>query len=129
MTPAIAAGRFAAAWLLGLGLGACFGFLRPLARKCPLLADLLFAPLLIFVWVYLSFGVCRGDIRPGITLGLLLGAICFYCTIGRLLQPVFDRFFQLLFLPFEKIIKKIRKFAKNMFAFGKKSATIVCVLF
>jgi hypothetical protein len=125
MTPAIAAGRFAAAWLMGLGLGFFFDFFRPIARKAPLLADLLFAPILLFAWVYLSFGICRGDIRPGITLGLLLGAVCFCCTLGRLLRPVFDRFFRLIFLPFEKIFKKIGKIAKNMFASGKKSATMV----
>ena len=42
--PGTAAGRFAAACLLGMGLGLWYGFLRPLRRSRPNTADLLLLP-------------------------------------------------------------------------------------
>ena len=80
--PAQAARQFGAACLLGLALGLFYGFLRPLGQRRRQLADLLFAPALVWAWLYLSFGICRGDIRLGCCMGLLLGAVLEEITIG-----------------------------------------------
>ena len=64
MTPvAVSAGQFAAACLLGMGLGLCYELLRPLRHKLPALSDGLFVLAALTAWVYLSFGICGGDIR------------------------------------------------------------------
>lgn len=125
--PEIAAQRFAMALLLGAGVGLYYGFLRPLRQKHPHFADLLFLPGLITAWLYLSFGVCLGDLRMAYTMGLFLGAVIWEITCGRLLRPVFrlfwrlvDRFFGILLLPAVKIFQYIRKFVKFLVASGKK---------
>ena len=129
--PLPAAVRFACALLLGAAVGLYYGFLRPLRRAHVHLADLLFFPGLFAAWLYLSFAVCRGDLRLAYTLGLLIGAVLWECTLGRLLRPVFFGFWRLLktlvgliLWPFRKIFQKIGQFAKFLFAIGKKRSTI-----
>ena len=84
-TPALAASRFAAACLLGLGLGLWYEFLRPLRPRHTNLSDLLFLPGAFWAWLYLSFGVCGGDLRLGYCAGLFVGAWVFRLLPGRLL--------------------------------------------
>ena len=124
--------RFLMACLLGLGLGLVYGFLRPLRRKRPILADLLFLPVMGYAWLYLGFAVCRGDLRLGYCIGLPLGAILWELTVGRLLRPVFDLFWRVIFRIcrgisriFKKFFKKMQKFLKILFAIWKKCYTIV----
>ncbi len=125
--PQIAARRFGMALLLGAAVGLYYGFLRPLRRRHPHIGDLLFAPGAITAWLYLSFGICLGDIRMAYTLGLFLGAVLWESTCGRLLQPVFrlfwrvlHRIFAMVFLPLTKIFQKTGKFVKFLIASGKK---------
>ena len=70
MPPTLAAARFAAAVLLGLGLGVFFDFFRPPKRRHDWPWDLLFVLWLLYCWVYHSFAICRGDIRFGQTQAL-----------------------------------------------------------
>ena len=72
--PALDGWRFLWACLLGLALGFFYVFLRPLRTRHSILADLLFFPVLFYVWLYLSFAICRGDIRIRYTAGLFVGA-------------------------------------------------------
>ena len=72
-TPAVAAQRFGMACLLGVLLGVYYGFLRPLRPKLTALSDLLFVLGAGWVWLYLGFAVCRGDLRFGYTCGMFLG--------------------------------------------------------
>ena len=130
--PAQAAGQFGAACLLGLILGLFYGFLRPLGRRHRQLADLLFVPLLVWVWLYLCFGICRGDIRLGCCMGLLLGAVAEEITLGKGLRPLFFGFWSLLsrilgiiFHPIKKIFAKMGHFIKFFIASLKKWVTIV----
>ena len=85
--PGTAAGRFLAAGLLGLVLGLVYGCLRPLRRRA--LADLLFLLAAGWAWLYLNFDICRGDIRPGITASLGVGALVWELTVGRLFRGAF----------------------------------------
>ncbi|MBQ7801679.1 MAG: hypothetical protein IJ375_05080 [Oscillospiraceae bacterium] len=125
--PALAAERFALACLLGLPLGALYGFLRPLRPRRGTLADLLFVAAAAAAWLYLSFGICQGDLRLGYSAGLAAGGFCWEWTAGQLLRPVFSMFWQtigrfwaLLTLP----AKKISHFLKILFASVKKWVTI-----
>lgn len=129
--PGEAAGRFAAACLLGLALGAVYGFLRPLRPRHTLLSDSLFLLAAAWAWGYLGFGICLGDLRLGYTAGLFLGAVAFEQTLGRLLRPVFQGFWRglgraggAILAPAKKIFKKIRKNAKKLFAIRGKWVTI-----
>ena len=121
--PALDGRRFLIACLIGLGLGLIYGFLRPLRRNRPVLSDLLFLPFLGYAWLYLGFAICRGDLRLGYCAGLFVGAVLWEWTVGRLLRPVFDLFWRVVFRVcrgffriFEKIFKKIRKKLKFLFA-------------
>lgn len=118
--PAEAARRFLLACLLGAGLGLFYGALRPLRPRHTVLSDLLFAPAMIWAWIYLSFGVCAGDIRLGYNAGLLLGAVVWEATVGKALRPVFRAIWKslaelwgLVTLPAKKIRKICVKLRKN----------------
>ena len=130
--PALDGWRFL--WACGIGaiLGVWYGFLRPLRPRHTVLSDLLFLPALVYGWLYLSFAICRGDIRLGYTFGLLVGALLWEWTAGRWLRPAVQGFWRLIskiwhgFLGiFEKIFKNIRKNAKILFAIWKKWFTII----
>ncbi len=62
-TPAEAAARVGLSLLWGAGLGLYYGFLRPLRPRHTTLSDLLFLPALLWAWLQVCFGICRGDIR------------------------------------------------------------------
>ena len=105
---------------LGAGLGVVYGFLRPMRPRLTHLADLLFVLAAFYAWLYLSFAICRGQIRLAGTFGLAAGCIAWESTLGRLLRPVFFGFWR----PIGKIVKIFRKNAKKLFAFWKKWFTI-----
>lgn len=123
--PALAAWRFLIAAGLGALLGLYYGFLRPLRPRLTTLSDLLFVPALFWVWLYLNFGVCLGDIRMGYNAGLLLGGVLFDVTLGRLLRPVFRKFWQLIGYPVQKFFKKAAKIANFLLLTAKKAGTMV----
>ena len=125
--------RFLFACLFGLGLGLLWDFLRPFRQKRPNLSDGLFLLVTGQVWLYLGFSVCKGDLRLGYSLGLLLGGFVWEITLGQLFRPVFLGFsriiteiFSFFALPMKKFFKKIAKNAKFLLATGKKAVTIKC---
>lgn len=118
MNPPIETARlFAGALLLGCGVGLWYGFLRPLRPRW--LGDLLFLPGLFWAWIYHSFALCGGDIRMGHALGILLGALVWDATVGKLLRPVFTgfwngirRIFVFFLFPVKFFMKKSREIRK-----------------
>ena len=94
--PAPAALRFAAACLIGMALGVVYDFLRPLRPRATAAADLVFLLAAGVGWVYLGFGICRGDLRLGCMAGLPLGMLLWEKTAGQFLRPVFTGFWRLL---------------------------------
>jgi len=130
--PSVAAGRFLAAGALGLFLGLCYSFLRPLRQRHVHLADFLFLPALLWVWLYLSFAVCRGDLRPGYYLGAFAGWLVWELSAGKLLRAVFQGIWRVLFPilgfpPFlvKKFFEKTGQFLKFLLASGKKAVIMV----
>jgi hypothetical protein len=129
VTPAEEAWRFACSVFLGMALGPGYDLLRPLGSRHPDLADLLFAPLLLWVWLYVSFAVCRCDIRMVYTLGMLGGFCLWELTAARWLQPLCFLFWQktgacvrFFLVPWKNFLK----FVKILFASAKKWVTIKC---
>ena len=130
-TPAQAFYRFCVALVLGCGLGLYYGFLRPLRPRLTTLSDLLFLPAAGWIWIYLSFGVCAGDIRMGYTLGLFCGGFLWELTVGRLLRPLFYAFWRAVgnilaffFRPIKIFTKKAAKYLFFLLATVKKRVTI-----
>lgn len=131
MAPALTAARFGLGLLLGAGLGLVYGFLTPLRPRWTGLADGIFVLALLWGWLVLSFGVCRGDVRLSYTVSLFLGVWAFHRTAGRLLMPLFRGFwrgigaiFRGIVYPARKFFKKIRENLKKVFASLKKRGTI-----
>ena len=125
--PAEAAGRFLWACLLGLGLGAVYDFLRPLRPRHTHLSDGVFLAAAVWAWVYLSFGICRGDLRLGYTAGLAAGGLVWVRTAGRMARPLFSGFWKFIGGLLRKTaipLKKISEFLKILFASGEKWVTI-----
>ena len=122
--PSVAAARFGWACLLGLGLGLCYDFLRPLRVRRNGPADLLFLLAALWVLVWYSFRICRGDIRLGPASGLGWGCLFYILGPGRPLRPVFYGFWGCLgkIWHFSTLpLKKFLNFAKNVFASGRKN--------
>ena len=91
--------------------------------------DLLFSLAAVWIWLYHSFAVCRGDIRTVYLFGMMSGGFLWEKTAGRCLIPVFFGFWKILgrlFRIFLFPLKKILEFAKILFASGEKWVTIVC---
>lgn len=104
--------RLLAACLLGAVLGVWYGFLRPLRPKHTMLCDGAFLAAAVWAWLELMFGVCRGDLRVGALLAMLLSAVVLDLTVGRFLYPVFRLFWgfwirvmEILWIPWKKFGK------------------------
>ena len=104
--PGLAAWRFFAGLILGGGLGLFYGFLRPPRTRHPHLCDLVFMVGFFLLWIFYGFGICYGDLRLAYSLTLPVGALIWECTGGKVLRPLFfrfwviiDRFFRLLTRP------------------------------
>ena len=115
MSPALAAYRMACALALGAALGLLYGFLRPLRPRHTMLSDSLFLAVTAWVWIFLCFGICAGDIRAGYGIGLLAGGIGWDATAGRLLRPIFSQFWRIL----DKLSRLALVPAKKFFGFSK----------
>jgi hypothetical protein len=131
MPPSQAAWQFAMACLYGLVLGLIYDFLRPLRPKRTTLADTLFVLALFYLWLRLSFGICQGDPRLGISAGLFVGMGIWRVTLSKPFRTLFLWFWstigQLLVwitLPFRKFFEKSYKIIKFFFASWKKWVTI-----
>ena len=124
---AVSAGRFAAAWLVGMGLGLIYEVLRPLRPRLTALSDGLFVSCLLYAWVHLAFGICGGDIRMAQPAGMLLGALAFRLTAGKPLERVIKKLVRAMaraVAPAAAFLKKRWKNLKKIFASGRKSVTI-----
>lgn len=126
MIPAQGAMHFAIAFLMGLGLGLFYGFLRPLRPRLTWLADTLFVAGAFYAWLYLGFAICRSDLRMGCVSGLFVGGFVWEMTAGRLLRGVFRAFWTGIFRPVEIFLKKFRIFLKFLLCRRKKPVTIKC---
>lgn len=93
--PALAAHRFVCCCLLGAALGVYYEFLRPLRPRHTLAADALFLTGCVWVWLIMSFRVCRGDLRLGYSAGLLAGGIVWDLAFGSLIAPIFFRILEI----------------------------------
>ena len=129
MTPSTALWRLGCSVLLGSCLGLLYGFLRVPGKRHRIFADVVFSLGAVWVWIYISFAVCRGDIRTVYLLGMTGGILLWENTFGPWLQPVFSGFWRVLGLLFRFFLtpwKKFLEFTKILFASAKKWVTIEC---
>ncbi len=125
MSPSVAAGCFWWGLALGAGLGLWYGFLQPIRHR--FLGDLLFLTGVFPVWLIFCFAVCRGDIRFGLLLSLVVGGVLFHKTLGRLLAPLWRGFWggiSRITGSFKKFFRKTVGFLKKFLATGEKMSTI-----
>ena len=121
--PALAAHRFVCCCLLGAALGVYYEFLRPLRPRHTLAADALFLTGCVWVWLIMSFRVCRGDLRLGYSVGLLAGGIVWDLAFGSLIAPIFSGFWKFVraILGFALLpAKKIFRICKNFICICEK---------
>ena len=107
--PRTAALQFLLAILLGAVLGLIHGFLGPVRRKNPHLADLLFLPALTIGWLQHSFRICLGDLRPVWLLGIMLGIWCWESSVGILLRPFFSGMWHIFYRIWEFSLVPVKK--------------------
>lgn len=115
MTPGEGGRFFLCSCLAGAGLGLFYGFLRPLGARHRHWADGLFCLGAGAVWLVLGFGVFRGDLRPGLFLGLPLGVLLWEWGPGALLRPVWRGFWGCVWKilgAFSRVRKKVWNFFK-----------------
>jgi hypothetical protein len=127
MNPAIGFWRLICSILLGACLGIFYGFLRPPGQRHRSLADLVFSLGALWVWIYICFAVCRGDIRTIYLMGMVLGILLWEATFGRWLRPVFFGLWRFLAAVFRFLLfpwKKFLYFSKILFASVEKWVTI-----
>ena len=123
VTPAAAAHRLLCSVLLGAALGVYYDFLQPPGKKHRHLMDLVFSLGAVWVWLYHSFAVCRGDIRLICLLGMGAGLIVWEITAGKWLQSVWDLFWTVFARLWDFVWfpwKKFLDFAKILFASAEK---------
>lgn len=114
-------------WLLGVLLGLCWGFLRPLGKVGNALRDSLFLLAAGAGLCFLAFGICGGDLRLPCLGAAVLGGTAEEAALGRLLRPVFYGFWSILTGISGAVLtiwKKFFKTAKNVFASAGKWVTI-----
>ena len=124
IAPAELVRRFFLSGGVGILLGLFYDFLRPLRPRLTQLCDLIFVLSALLGWVYVSFGICLGQLHWGYTAGMILGGFLWEGTIGKHLHPVFHYLWKILGYPFHKISGFFRKKRKKLFAFLKKWVTI-----
>lgn len=127
MSPAVAAARFLSGFLMGVGMGAVYGFLRPLRNKRKNLADFLFLLVLLPGVVYFTFAICRGAPQLALLVAPISGGVLWELSLGRLFRPVWSAFWVFVWAVhwhIRKFFEKTWKIAKKLFASGKKSSTI-----
>ena len=129
VTPESAAYRLLCSVLLGAVLGIFYDFLRKPGEKHRHLGDLVFSLGAIQVWLYISFALCRGDIRMVPLLGMLAGLTVWEATAGKWLQPLFALFWLGIARLWGFVLfpwKKFLVFSKILFASAEKWVTIEC---
>jgi hypothetical protein len=114
--PSLGALRFLFGLLTGTALGFCYDFLHPLRKARPHFSDFLFVLAAFYLWLFLSFRLCRGDIRIPYLIAMGAGAALWEMTLGRLFRPLFSYFWGLLekiwdifLLPYKKTSKIYKK--------------------
>jgi hypothetical protein len=123
----VAWGHSLRALVLGAGLGGIYGFLRPLGRRFPKTADSIFVAVMLWVWIYHSFGICGGDPRVGYLMMAAAGAFLWEWTLGRWVRSLWDGLWAGIFRilgTISRILKNIFKKVKIMFASLEKWGTI-----
>jgi hypothetical protein len=129
VSPALGAWRLGCSFLLGCCLGIFYGFLRPLGTRHRHLADGIFSLAAVWTWLYISFALCRGDIRVIYLMGMVCGIFLWEKTVGLWLRPIFFLIWKVLGTVFRFVLfplKKILEIAKILFASGEKWVTIKC---
>ena len=129
VTPGVAAFRLASSCLLGGALGIFYDFLQPPGRKHRHFADLIFSLGAVWVWLYHSFALCRGDIRFVCLAAMAAGVLFWEWTAGKWCRPLFLLFWKGIARLWGFVLfpwKKILVFAKILFASVEKWVTIEC---
>lgn len=131
MSPGLMAWRLGRCILLGAAVGVGADLLFPLRRRSCLLADVLWGGWILWIWLVISFCICRGDIRMGYSAAAFLGALGWRLAVSPVLRPVLNGIWELaagffgMPVKLSKIIlKKTKKFLKKLFPTGRKWVTI-----
>lgn len=121
-------------FLQSIALGMCLGLVYDLARALRRLGGRLWGGVLdaaycVTAAVSVFFFILAGDgeLRIFSALGILGGAVLFWCLLGSLLRPIWAFWLDLALLPVkfvEKILRKWGRKTKKSFSFCRKWVTM-----
>ena len=77
MNPELVWHRLTGCFLAGVLLGPSADLFRPLHRRLPVMTQLIIGTEFFLCWLYLGFGLCRGDLRMGYFGSAALGFLLF----------------------------------------------------
>ena len=123
--------------LLGLSAGVLYDLLRPFRLRAPRFTAVLDSAYCLTVAGAMFLFLIRraeGELRGFVLLGMLGGAVLFFCTFSQLLRPIWTFWadtaaflVHMLSLPVcwaRAGLKKLRRWEKNLFYFWRKCFTI-----
>lgn len=129
---------FVGAVLLGFMIGLAYDLLRSIRRQYPktlMVCDLLFSVILATGVIRYILAAAGGELRIYVLLGILLGAVFYFCTCSTFLRPLWDfwmetfvRFLALCAVPLlvlKKFFQKSAEKAKKLFHFATKWVRIL----
>ena len=124
MSPGLVWNRLAGCFLAGILLGPAVDLFRPVHRRLPVLTQLLMAAEFFACWLWLGFGLCRGDLRLGYFSSAALGFYLWERCFGTCTAAFFAIFWHAAAIPPKFCLKIFQKISNFLFARWKKWSTI-----
>ena len=120
LNPGLVWNRLAGCFLAGVLLGPAADLFRSLHRRLPVLTQLVIGTEFFLCWLWLGFGLCRGDLRIGYLLGTAAGFCFWEWYFGTCTGAFFGKLWHAAAIPLKFCLKFFHKIENSLFARWKK---------
>ena len=120
LNPGLVWNRLALCFLAGVLLGPAADLFRPLHRRFPVLTQLMIGTEFFLCWLWLGFGLCRGDLRIGYLLGTAAGFFVWEWSFSTCTEAFFGKLWHAAAIPMKFCLKIFHKIENSPFARRKK---------